>query len=137
MVLGGPPGRCFVEQVFGDGLGDGHAVEGARATADLVEHDQAPRRGRTQDGRRFDHLDHEGAAAGGYVVVGADAREDAIDDADACRGGGHEASDLRQQHDQRHLPQVGTLARHVRTGQQQQARLRTEMGVVGNEPTRR
>ena len=92
---------------------------------------------RAHDRRRFDHLDHERAPPGGDVVVGADAGEDAIDDADMRRLGRHEAADLGHQHDQRHLAQVGALAGHVRAGQQHDPRVGPERGVVGHELARR
>ncbi len=41
-----------------------------------------------QDVGRLDHLDHEGALAGGQLVLRADAGEDAVDQPDlaACAG---------------------------------------------------
>ena len=74
-----------VVQVFDDGAGDGQAVVGAGAAPDLVQDDQAARRGVVQDVRRLDHLDHEGALAGGEVVLRADAGEDAVHQPDARR----------------------------------------------------
>ena len=83
------------------------AVVGAGAAADLVEDDQAARRRVVQDVRRLHHLDHERALARGQVVLRADAGEDAVDQADARRLRRDEGADLRQQRDQRDLPEIG------------------------------
>ena len=45
----------------------------------------------------FRHFHHEGGLAGGQVVDGSDAGENAIGDADAGLGGRHPAADLGQQ----------------------------------------
>ena len=50
------------------------------------------------------------------LVGGADAREDAIRQADGGGFGGDEAAGMGQQHDQRDLADIGALARHVRPG---------------------
>ena len=78
-------------------------------------------RGLIEDRRRLDHLDHEGRAAAGEVVGGADPAEQAIDDADMGRLGRHERADLREHDDQRVLAEVGGLAGHVRPGHDQDA----------------
>ena len=67
-------------EVLGDGPGEAQAVEGRGAAADLVEDDEAARRGGVQDVGGLLHLDHEGRLAARDVVGGADAREDAVDD---------------------------------------------------------
>jgi hypothetical protein len=59
--------------------GDGEPVIGGRAAADLVEDHEAARAGLAQDGGGLDHLDHEGGAAAGEIVRGADPAEQAID----------------------------------------------------------
>ena len=69
--------------------------------------------------RRLGHLDHERALTAGQFVAGADAGENAVGQADrgfACR---HKAADLGHERQQRHLADVGALARHVRAGDQQ------------------
>ena len=103
-----------VVQVLGDRPGDGEAVVGARAAADLVEDDQRAPRGVAQDGGGLAHLDHEGALAARQVVARADAREDAVDDADARALRRHVAAHLREDDDERHLAHERRLARHVR-----------------------
>ena len=96
--------------------GDGHAVVGRGAAADLVEDQQALVRRLLQDGGGLLHLDHEGALAGGEIVRRADAREHAVDDADHRALRRDERAHLRHQHDQRGLAHVGALAGHVRAG---------------------
>ena len=69
-----------------------------------------------QDRRRLDHLDHEGRAAARQIVGGADAAEQAIDDADMGGPRRHEGADLGQHGDQRVLAQEGRFAGHVGAG---------------------
>src|SRR5204863_8036411 len=64
----------------------------------------------------------------------ADAREDAIEDAELRRGGGHKASGLIEEHDQCDLPQIGRLAAHVRAGDDLNAvAIADDVGVIGDE----
>src|SRR5207302_5367342 len=79
------PGPGLVVQTFDDAPREAEAVEGARAAADLVEDDEAARRGVVQYVRRLAHLDHEGGLAARQVVARADAREDAVHQVDARR----------------------------------------------------
>ena len=62
--------------------GQRDAVVGAGAAADLVEDHQAARRRVVEDVRRLGHLHHERALAAAQLVAGADAREDAVGQAD-------------------------------------------------------
>ena len=105
---------------LGDRPGDAEAVEGRRAAADLVEHDQAARGRGVQDVGGLLHLDHERRVAARDVVRCADAREDAIDQRDLRLARRHERSGLRHDAEQRGLPQVGRLAAHVRAGEDHQ-----------------
>ena len=114
------PGAVVRRQVLGHRPGDAQPVEGGGAAAHLVEHDQALRGGVVQDVRRLLHLDHEGRLPARDVVGRADAREDAVDQAELGLPGRHERAALRQQRQQRHLPQVGGLAAHVRAGEHDQ-----------------
>ena len=102
--------------VLDHGPGQGQAVVGRRAAADLVEDDEAARRGGVEDHGGLGHLHHEGGAAARQVVGGADAGEDAIDDRAAGGLGGHKGTHLGQDGDQRGLAQVGGLAAHVGAG---------------------
>ncbi len=105
-------------QVLDRRPGDGEAVEGRGAAADLVEDDQRALGRLVQDGGGLDHLDHEGRSSPREIVGGADAAEQAVDDADMGALRRHIAADLRQHGDQRVLAQEGRLAGHVRAGHQ-------------------
>ena len=59
--------------VLDDGARDAHAVERARAAANLIEDDKAVLRRVLKDLRDFIHLDHEGALTADEVVARADA----------------------------------------------------------------
>jgi hypothetical protein len=72
----------LLEQVATDGESQRHAVEGRGAAADLVHQHQAALGGVMQDGGGFGHFDHEGRAAGGEIVGGADAGEDLVERAE-------------------------------------------------------
>ena len=54
-------------------------------------------RGVAQDVGRLLHLDHEGGLAAQDLVGGADAREDAVDEAELGLARGHEAAHLRHE----------------------------------------
>ena len=69
-------------QMLGHRPGDGEAVERRGAAADFIEHHERARAGLVQDGGGLDHLGHERRTAAREIVGCADAREDAIDDAE-------------------------------------------------------
>src|ERR1700730_13495308 len=128
--------RCIVE-IFEDRLRDAHAVVGAGAATDLVENEQAARRGVSEDVRRLHHFNHEGRQPAGQLIVSADPGEDPIAKADDGPLGGHEATRLRQQDDDAGLPQVGRLAGHVRSAEQHDLLIvRVQPQVVGHEAAR-
>ena len=77
--------------------------------------------GVVDDVRCFVHLDHEGGLAAREIVVRADAGENAIDQADLRALRRDKAADLRHQHDQRDLADIGRFTRHVRPGDDGQA----------------
>ena len=89
------PAADAVVQVLRDAPGQRHAVVGAGAPADLVEDDEAQRRGVVEDVRRLGHLHHERALRPAQVVARADAREDAIRQADRRLLRRDETADLR------------------------------------------
>ena len=95
----------FLVQMLDRRPGDREPVEGRGAAADLVEDDERAGARLVEDRRGLDHLDHEGRAAAGKVVGGADAREQPVDDADMRRAGRHEGADLREHDDERVLAQ--------------------------------
>ena len=98
--------------------GDGEAVEGRGAAADLVEDDERARAGLVEDRGGLDHLDHEGGAAAGEIVGGADAGEERIDDADMGGFRRHEGPRLGEDGDQRVLAEEGRFAGHVGAGEE-------------------
>ena len=108
---------CLGREVFGHGPRDAEPVERGGAAADLVEHDEASRGGEVEDARRLLHLHHEGGLPPRDVVGRTHAREDAIHHRQLAPRARHERSCLREQADERGLPQVGGLAAHIRAGQ--------------------
>ena len=73
----GPQGLA-VGAVFQHRLGKALAVKGGGAPADLIQDEKALGGGLPQDLRDLAHLHHEGGAAAGEVVAGADAGEDPV-----------------------------------------------------------
>ena len=87
-----------------------------------------------QDVRGLDHLHHEGGLTPGQVVAGADAGEDAVDQADLGALSGHEAAGVGHEHDERRLPQIGRFAAHVGTREQDDLLLfAVQSDIVRNE----
>ncbi len=138
VVMGGEqsagPATGGVVDVLGHGPGNGDAVEGGGAPADLVHHDQAFRTGVSQDVGRLHHLQHEGGLAPGQVVSRADPGEYPVGDADAGLAGRDEAAGLGHEADQGHLAHVGGFAGHVGAGNHQYlVFVAVQAGVVGDE----
>ena len=113
MVVGGKqsqrPDAVRLVKVFGDRPSDADAVVGAGSAPDFIQQDQTAFSQVVQDGGRFIHLDHEGGFAAADVVRGADASENAVEDAEVCGFGGDEGPGLRHQRDQGRLTQKGTF----------------------------
>ena len=86
-----------------------------------------------QDMRRLRHLHHEGRAAAGQVVRGADAGEYPVDRADHGLFRRDETADVGHQHDHGGLSHVGRFAAHVGSGNDQHAPFRTEFQIVRHE----
>ena len=121
-------------QMLGDGPRNAQAVEGGRAAADFVEHDETARRRMVQDVGGFLHFDHEGGMAAGDVVGCADARKNAVDERHFGFARRHERSDLRHDDHERGLPQVRGLAAHVRSREDDKLRRRAvQRDVVGHK----
>lgn len=130
--------RAFVAEVFGDGPGEAEAVEGGRAAADFVEDDQGLGGCVVEDGRGLGHLDHEGGLAGVEGVIGADAGEDAVGDANGRGLGWDERAGVGQENDEGGLANEGRLARHVWPSDEREWRdcfgfAASNFGVVGDE----
>jgi hypothetical protein len=74
---------------------------------DFVQDHEAARGRVVEDVGGLGHLHHEGGLSCGEFVACADAREDAVYQADFGVFGGHETTDVRHQHNQRVLANVG------------------------------
>src|SRR5688500_9795213 len=83
-----------VVEVLAHRPGDGYAIVGRRATANLIQQHQARRRRRMENGAGLGHLHHEGGLATHEVVARAYAREYPVADSDACAFSRHEAAHL-------------------------------------------
>ena len=128
-------GAIGLVQGLGRGPGDGQTVIGGGAAPDLVQNDEAVRRGLGQDGGGLDHLHHEGGAAARQVVAGADATEQTVHHAQPHGPSGHEGAGLGQDHQKRVLAQEGRFTGHVRASDDGEARSvlarSVQPGVVG------
>jgi hypothetical protein len=111
-----------VVNVLDHAPGERKSVVGARAAADFVEHHQAAARRCVENPRRLGHLDHEGALAARELVARPHPGKEPIGDADGRPSRRDKAADLRQQHQEHRLADVGTLARHVGAGDEEHAR---------------
>src|SRR5687768_17970754 len=107
--------------VLGDCPGDAQAVVGARPAPYLIQENKALPAGAVEDLRGFQHFDHERASAGGEIVGSTDSGKNSVYKAYVRFGGWDEAANLREQDNQRDLPQIGALSSHVRSGQNDQA----------------
>ena len=125
--------RCVVK-VLGHGPGDREPVVGARAAPDLVQDHERSLGRAAKDGGRFHHFDHEGALTAGEVIARPDPRVHAIDDADPGAPGGDEPPGLGHDHRKRRLTHGGRLPRHVRPGEEHEARgLGVQLDRIGDE----
>ena len=138
VVVGGKQG--LGPQLFGLGAvfqhrpGDGHAVIGGGAPADLVQNEQGVAGGVLEQLGHFAHLHHEGGLSGGQVVGGPDAGEHPVHHADVGGAGGDIAAHLGHEHNEGHLAHVGGFTCHVGAGDDGQTVLVfVHVGVVGHE----
>lgn len=67
------------------GVSDGHAVVGARASAELVEYDQRRRRAVSEDIRCLAQLLEERASASLDAIRGSHSGIDSVEDVKFCR----------------------------------------------------
>lgn len=77
------------DDILEDGLGDGDAVVGGGAAAELVEDDERAGTSALEDVGRLGQLDGEGGLVGEEGVVGTHAGVNAVEEAEARGGGGH------------------------------------------------
>mmetsp|Transcript_47709 Transcript_47709/g.137375 ORF Transcript_47709/g.137375 Transcript_47709/m.137375 type:complete len:373 (+) Transcript_47709:96-1214(+) len=111
-----------VGQLVQNGRGNGSAVEGGRAAAQLVEHSQGSRGAMRQDARRLLELGEERALALHDRVVRPDPSEDSVDRTQATFFRIHTAAELRHDDRDAGLPKHGGLAAHVGPGDHQDVR---------------
>ena len=122
-----------VVQMLNHGVGDGQPVISAGAAPDFVQYQQRPMTGLVENGGGFHHFHHKSGLPGSQVVLQADAGKDTVHQADLGMVGGHETANLRQQHNQRHLPDVSGFAGHIGAGNQHNLGiLGVHGGVVGD-----
>src|SRR5207247_7277045 len=95
---------------------DAEPIERRCPSADLIQNDETSLRRVVDDVRSFIHLDHESRLPTREIVIGADASENAIDQANLRAFRRDETADLRHQHNQCDLTDVSGFSRHVRTG---------------------
>ncbi len=118
VVVGGEEGARAdaVVQVFDGCPGEREAVVGGGAAAHFVEQDERARGRGVEDGGGLGHFDHKGGAAAADVVAGADAGEDAVDQAEAHVRGGDEGAALGKDDEERGHAEIGGFAAHVGAG---------------------
>ena len=122
----------FVD-VLHDAPGDGHAVEGGRASANLIQEHQRPGRQIIQDHGRLQHLHHEGGLSAGNVVRGAHTGEEFVEPADMGFPRRHKGPRLGHEHDEGRLPQQGALTGHVGASEDDDLLFfRIQIDVVGD-----
>ena len=138
VVVGGKEG--LGPQFFGVGAvlqhrpGDGHAVIGGGAPADLVQNEQGVAGGVLEQLSHLAHLHHKGGLSGGQVVRGPDASKYPVHHADVGGAGGDIAAHLGHEHNEGHLAHVGGFACHVGAGDDGQMVLGfVHVGVVGHK----
>lgn len=141
VVVRGEEGFGALEGVlveeFYDGPGDGESVVGAGTAADFVEDDQGFIGSVIEDVGGFVHFDHEGGVTASEFIGGADAREDAVDDADVGVKGGDPRTDLGHEGDEGDLSDVGGFSGHIWAGDEGDLFvIGFEEGIVGDEGVR-
>ena len=100
-------------EMLRDGPREPEAVVCRRAAPELVDEHQRALRRSFEDGRRLEHLRHEGRDAARLAVARAHAREDRVGDRYLGRVARHERAHLREQHVDARRADVGALAAHV------------------------
>ena len=109
-----------IVQIFGYRPGDRQPVKRRCAAADLIQQDQASRRGIVKNRRGLGHFDHKCRASRGKIVRRPDTRPYTVQYRKPGGSRGHERTDLRQYLDQGDLPEDGRFSAHIRAGDDQQ-----------------
>src|ERR1051326_2164011 len=118
--------------MFDDSPSDGETVKSGGASTDFVEQDETGRGGVGENAGDFAHFDEESGTAAREIVAGANASEDTVGERKFRLASGNERTALRHQNDQTGLPQVGGLAAHVGSGEQETCRAGREIVARDN-----
>ncbi len=136
MVMRGKKGERFqlwmAVQILDDRPCNRKPIIGAGTAPDLVQNQQAARRGIIQYVSGLEHFHHEGRLPLVNGILSANARENTVNQPNFSLVSRYKTADLRHQHDQHHLPQKSGLAAHVWTGDQPNDLTIFENGIVGN-----
>src|ERR1700682_1120983 len=121
--------------MFHHGPGDGETVESRSTAANFIEKNEACGRSVVENRGYLAHFHKKGGTPARQIVAGTDTREDPIGDGKLRLPRGNEGADLRHQHDESGLAEIGRFATHVRPGDQKKLLVaRFEIKIVGNEP---
>ena len=119
MIMGGKKGAGtgldMLVQVFHNSPGNGNAVVGGGATAQLIEEHQRAGRYIVEDIGGLGHLDHKGGLTQRDIVGGSHTGEYFVHQTDSCGFCGHETSYLGHEYDKGGLAQQRRFTSHIRT----------------------
>ena len=128
------PQKSRVADVLHHCPGNGQAVEGAGASANLVQNEQAVGRGVAQNVSHLGHLHHERTLAGRQVVGRTYPGKDPVHNADLGFLGRDKAADLCHKHNEGSLPHIGGFSGHVWAGDDGNPVLVVvQISVIGDE----
>ena len=117
-----------------DRPGNGQSVKGTGSPADFIQDQQAVCCGVAQNGRHLCHLHHERTLSAGQIVGSAHTGENPVHNPDFRFVRRHETADLRHQHNERRLPHIGGLSRHIRARDNGNAAGSViQIGIIGNK----
>ena len=120
----------LIVQKFRDAPRNRKPVECRCSAPDLIQNYQAALGRIVHNVRRLVHLHHKRRSATCEIVARADPCENTIDQPDLRARRRHEAADLREQHNQRHLPDVSGFARHIRASNNCEPHFAVERRIV-------
>src|SRR5690606_5445538 len=97
---------------------DGKPVKRGGSPPDLIENNQRTWARLIKDGGGFHHFHHKSRPSARQIIGGADPTEKPVNNTDMSRRRRNESPHLRQDGNQRILPQKSAFTGHVRPGQQ-------------------
>src|SRR5450756_3134128 len=112
----------LVVKMLGERPGERKSVERRGGAPYLVEDDETVRGRVSQDVRGLSHLHEKRRFAPHERVRCADAREDAVREADRGRKSGHEGARVREEDEKRVLPQIRGVAARARAREDEEMR---------------